>query len=479
MLGFSAALFVAVMVIAALTLLPALLGVLGPHLDRLRVLPRRPSADPGTGFWYRWGHEVARRAWWCLGGSLLVLLLLAAPVLHMRLGFATDGDDPTSFTQRRAYDLVTEGFGPGANGPLLIVISVPNPTAATEATDLAALNRLLTSIKATPGIKSVTPPLPNPAKDAAVALAVPVSAPNSPATERIVRNLRRTVIPQAVAGTPLQGNVSVGGQTAELIDLTDRINSKLLLCIGAVVLGAFILLMMVFRSLLVPLKAAVMNLLSIGAAYGVIVAVFQWGWGRGLIGLHQSVPIVAFVPLMMFAILFGLSMDYEVFLLSRIREEYLLSGNNREAVAIGLAKTARVITSAALIMIAVFLSFVASGQPVIKMLGLGLAVAVAVDATLVRLVLVPATMELLGDANWWLPQLARPAPPAHQRRRSAADSTHARARARGRDELEVQSAASWMSVGSEQQNHGSVRRAAGVMPRRSRGARSRATRISL
>ena len=299
---------------------------------------------------------------------------------------------------------MTQGFGPGANGPLLVVISVPNPTAASEAADLAAVNKLLTSIKATPGIKSVTPPLPNPAKDAAVVLAMPVSAPNAPATEQVVRTLRRTVIPQAVAGTPLQGNVSVGGQTAELIDLTDRINSKLLLCIGAVVLGAFILLMMVFRSLLVPLKAAVMNLLSIGAAYGVIVAVFQWGWGRGLIGLHQSVPIVAFVPLMMFAILFGLSMDYEVFLLSRIREEYLLSGNNREAVAIGLAKTARVITSAALIMIAVFLSFVASGQPVIKMLGLGLAVAVAVDATLVRLVLVPATMELLGDANWWLPK---------------------------------------------------------------------------
>jgi RND superfamily putative drug exporter len=198
--------------------------------------------------------------------------------------------------------------------------------------------------------------------------------------------------------------VHVGGVTAELIDLTDRINDRLILCIGIVVAAAFILLMMVFRSILVPLKAAVMNLLSIGAAYGVIVAVFQWGWGRGLIGLHETIPIVAFVPLMMFAILFGLSMDYEVFLLSRIREEYVASGNNREAVATGLAKTARVITSAALIMIAVFLSFVTSPNPTVKMIGLGLASAVFVDATIVRLMLVPATMELLGNANWWLPK---------------------------------------------------------------------------
>ena len=212
------------------------------------------------------------------------------------------------------------------------------------------------------------------------------------------------MIPNATKGTPLAGQVHVGGVTAELVDLTDRINQRLLWCIGAVVLGAFILLMMVFRSILVPLKAAVMNLLSIGAAYGVIVAVFQWGWGKEIIGLHETIPIVAFVPLMMFAILFGLSMDYEVFLLSRIREEYDASGNNREAVAIGLAKTARVISSAALIMIAVFLSFVTSPDPTVKMIGLGLAVAVLVDATIVRLMLVPATMELLGNANWWLPK---------------------------------------------------------------------------
>jgi len=220
----------------------------------------------------------------------------------------------------------------------------------------------------------------------------------------LVRDLRNRVIPAATAGTAIAGAVHVGGQTAELIDLTDRINSRLLVCIGFVVIGAFVLLLIVFRSILVPLKAAVMNLLSIGAAYGVLVMVFQWGWGRGLLGLEEAVPIAAFVPLIMFAILFGLSMDYEVFLLSRIREEFLRTGDNRESVAAGVASTARVISSAALIMISVFLSFVASDSPTVKMLGLGLAVAVAVDATIVRLVLVPATMELLGNANWWFPK---------------------------------------------------------------------------
>jgi len=448
-LGFSAALFVVVMVLAALTLLPALLGVLGAHVDRLRVIPRRKhasavptaarrpadaaAAEPsaamgrgdgagegadggaaikcgaaigGGGLFERWSHVVARRAWWCVVASLLVLLLLAAPLLGMRLGFADDGDDPASFTQRRAYDQIAAAYGAGANGPLLVAVSLPPPTSANEVSDLAAVEKVLAAIKATPGITDVSPPAPNSVKapTAVVALAQPAAAPNSPKTVRLVRHLRNEVIPDATTGTALAGNVHVGGETAELIDLTDRIDARLIWCIAAVVLGAFVILMIVFRSILVPLKAALMNLLSIGAAYGVVVAVFQWGWGRGLIGLHQTVPIVAFVPLMMFAILFGLSMDYEVFLLSRIREEYLASGDNRDAVAKGLAKTARVITSAALIMIAVFLAFVTSPQPTVKMLGLGLAVAVFVDATIVRLVLVPATMELLGDANWWLPR---------------------------------------------------------------------------
>ncbi len=404
-LGFSAAMFVAVMVLAALTLLPALLGILGPRINKLRVLPKPKHVKAeGTGFWYRWGHEVARRAWWFVAASLAVLLLLAAPALSMRLGFTTDADAPAGTTQREAYDLVTQGFGAGQNGPLLLTVALPNATKANQAADIAAAEKLLAAVKATKGVASVTPPLPNSAGNAAVALATPTSAPNAPTTQALVRTLRDDVIPAATKGTPLAGQVHVGGVTAELIDLTDRMNSRLALVIGAVVLGAFLLLMMVFRSILVPLKAAVMNLLSIGAAYGVIVAVFQWGWGKNLIGLRETIPIVAFVPVMMFAILFGLSMDYEVFLLSRIREEFDKSGNNREAVAIGLAKTARVITSAALIMIAVFLSFVTSDNPTVKMIGLGLAVAVAVDATIVRLMLVPATMELLGNANWWLPE---------------------------------------------------------------------------
>jgi RND superfamily putative drug exporter len=303
-----------------------------------------------------------------------------------------------------AYDLVTEGFGAGQNGPLLLTVALPNATAGNEGPDVAAAEKLLAAVKATPGVASVTPPLPNAKGNAAVALATPESAPNAVTTQALVRTLRDRVIPEATKGTALENQVHVGGVTAELIDLTDRMNSRLILVIGTVVLGAFLLLMMVFRSILVPLKAAIMNLLSIGAAYGVIVAVFQWGWGKNLIGLKETIPIVAFVPVMMFAILFGLSMDYEVFLLSRIREEFDKSGNNREAVAIGLAKTARVITSAALIMIAVFLSFVTSDNATVKMIGLGLAVAVAVDATIVRLMLVPATMELLGNANWWLPK---------------------------------------------------------------------------
>ncbi len=431
-LGFSAAMFVAVMVVAALTLLPALLGILGPHIDRLRVLPKRKRVKAeGTGFWYRWGHEVARRAWWFVVASLIVLLLLATPMLSMRLGFTTDADADAGSTQRTAYDLISDGFGSGQNGPLLLTISLPNATSADAAAELAAAEKLLMAVEATKGVESVSPPLTNPAKDAAVALAVPSTAPNAPATQQLIRTLRSDVIPGATKGTVLAGRVYVGGVTAELVDLTDRINARLIWCIGAVVLAAFFLLMMVFRSILVPLKAAIMNLLSIGAAYGVIVAVFQWGWGKGVIGLHETIPIVAFVPLMMFAILFGLSMDYEVFLLSRIREEYNASGNNREAVAIGLAKTARVITSAALIMIAVFLSFVTSPEPTVKMIGLGLAVAVAVDATIVRLMLVPATMELLGNANWWLPgPLARVLPHINVEGRPRPDHhpDHARSR---------------------------------------------------
>ena len=401
-LGFSAGVFVVFMVIAALTLLPALLGFAGPRITRKHQAKARPDAQQG--FWYRFAHAISKRAWLALVGSIAVLVILAAPMLDLKLGFTDDGDEPTSLTQRRAYDLITKGFGEGANGPLLIAIGLPAPTAANAAPDLDAVEKLLASIAKVPNVASVTPPLPAPTGDAAVAVVTPSSAPNAAATQELVRTLRASVIPAATAGTPIANQVFVGGQAAVLIDVTDRVSDRLIPTIAAVVLAAFLLLMIVFRSVLVPLTAALMNLVSIGAAYGVIVAVFQWGWGRELIGVHQAVPVIAFIPLMMFAILFGLSMDYEVFLLSRIREEYLASGDSREAVAIGLAKTARVITSAALIMIAVFLAFVLSPVPTVKMMGIGMAAAVLVDATLVRLLLVPASMELLGKANWWLPR---------------------------------------------------------------------------
>lgn len=401
-LGLSAGLFVAVMVVAALTLLPAVLGVLGP---RIQAHHRDvEAAEEAGGMWYRFAHLVADHAVLCLVSALVILSILASPLIDLKLGFADDGDAPTSLTQRRAYDLITEGFGTGANGPLLVAMAIPTPTAQNTESSIAAVEKLAGAIETVPGVASVSPPIPSPTNNAAIILVTPKAAPNTASTQAVVKTLRSTTIPAATAGTVLAGQVYVGGQTATLIDVDHRVGERLLLCIGAVILAAFLLLMMVFRSVLVPLTAAILNMFSIGAAYGVIVAVFQWGWGRSLIGIDQAVPIVAFIPLMMFAILFGLSMDYEVFLLSRVREEYLKSGDSREAVAIGVAKTARVITAAALIMISVFLSFVLSPEPTLKMMGIGMAAAVLVDATVVRLLLVPASMELLGNATWWLPR---------------------------------------------------------------------------
>jgi len=338
---------------------------------------------------------MSRHRWTAVVLSLIVLLGLAAPVLSMRLGQTDDGTDPKSTTQRQAYDLIAHGFGPGANGPLVLAIQL------AKAGDTAAADDVQQAVSKISGVR-VAPPQLSPKQDAAVVIAVPPSAPDSVETADLVNKLRDDVLPKAVAGTG--ATVYVGGVTAAYIDLGERIESRLLLFIGAVVALSFLLLMMVFRSVLVPLKAAIMNLLSIGASYGVIVAVFQWGWLKSVFGVEETVPIVAFVPMMMFAILFGLSMDYEVFLLSRIREDYQRTGDNLNSVVEGLASTARVITSAALIMISVFLAFVPNPNPTVKMFGLGLAVAVAVDATIVRLVLVPATMELLGSANWWLPR---------------------------------------------------------------------------
>ena len=396
LLGSAAAIVVAVAVLAAMTLLPALLGFAGRSIDRFRVPGMRPTTDDDrVGGWTRWGRHVATRPWRHLVLSTVILAILALPMLSMRLGQVDAGTAPPDTTQRRAYDLMAGAFGPGSNGPLLLTVELATPR------DAVALEAISAALVADPDVAGVRPAVLSPDGRTAVMVAIPRSAPQEEATTDLVHRLRDDTLPSAVEGTGAR--VHVGGQTATYIDLADKVAGALPLFIGAVIGLSFLLLMLVFRSILVPLKAALMNVLSIGAAYGVVVAIFQWGWGKGLVGLEETVPIVSFVPMMMFAILFGLSMDYEVFLLSRIREEYLRDGDDLRSVVDGLAHTARVITSAALIMVAVFLSFLLNDDPTVKMVGVGLATAVAVDATIVRIMLVPSTMVLLGKANWWLP----------------------------------------------------------------------------
>ena len=402
-MGLMVAMTVAVMVALALTLLPALLGFAGHKIDRsrlpgLRRIGQAPIGADGAAretFWHRWGRQVSAHPWRWFASAVLVLGVLTVPVFSMRLGMTDNGTSPESLTTRQSYDLLAEGFGPGFNGPLLLSVEL-------DGTPVEALAPLERAIADTPGVDSVAPIQPNDEGTAAVLRVIPDTSPQDDATTKLVHHLRNDVIPTALADTP-GVQVHVGGQTAMFIDMSDKISSRLPWFLGAVIVLSVLLLTMVFRSVAVPLKAAIMNLLSIGAAYGVIVAVFQWGWLKGLFGVEQTVPIVSFMPMMLFAILFGLSMDYEVFLLSRVREEYLRRRDNDTAVIEGISATARVITSAALIMISVFAAFVLGDDPVIKMFGLGLATAVFIDATVVRLVLVPATMKLLGDRNWWLP----------------------------------------------------------------------------
>ena len=407
-LGYSASIVVAVAVLVAITLLPALLGFAGtrvlPRSHRKAAAAAAVAVEAGTAAtdneghsgWVRWAHWVAHHPWRSSIAATLVLLVLAIPVLDMRLGQADAGTDPTSTTHRRAYDLLAAGFGEGFNGPLLITVDLG------ASGDQTVLEAIATAVGADAGVQAVSPPEVNAAGNTALITAIPTTKPQDVATSDLVHRLRDETLPEATAGS--DANALVGGPTAGFIDQSDKIADRLPLFIGAVVALSFLLLMIVFRSILVPLKAALLNLLSIGAAYGVVVAVFQWGWGRSLIGLEEAVPIASFVPMMMFAILFGLSMDYEVFILSRIREEYHRGHSNIDSVVEGLGATAKVITAAALIMISVFLGFVVSDDPVVKMMGVGLATAVAVDATIVRMILVPSTMALVGDPNWWLPK---------------------------------------------------------------------------
>ncbi len=435
---------VGIMVVASLTLLPALLSFVGHRIDvttraamasliifsflslfgviffdtlvllpfglliavvimllsifvpSLRTPIKHRQAKPlRQQFWYRWSRFVQRRPWTSFISGLVILLTLTIPLLSMRLALSDNGNRAEWQTARRAYDLLADGFGPGFNGPLQLVAQVDETITQN---DLQAITQ---AVQADPDVVFASPPFDAP-NSLVVWKIIQRESPQAEGTSLLVHRLRNDVLPAAIGDSGLV--INVGGFTAIGVDLSDYFAERIFLFVSAVLLLSFLLLMIVFRSLLVPLKAVVMNLLSIGAAYGIVVAIFQWGWGAGLIGAGQAGPIDPFIPMMLFAIVFGLSMDYEVFLLSRMKEEFDRTGDNASAVADGLAATARVITAAALIMVAVFGSFVAGDDRTIKLFGLGLAVAVLIDATLVRMVLVPATMELLGARNWWIPK---------------------------------------------------------------------------
>ena len=390
----AASFVVALVMLASLTLTPAFLGFWGHKIGSTRRDRRRDAKEEETGVahvstWVRWSAFIQRRPWTIAIVTTLVLLAMCLPVLGMRLGSSDAGNNAKSTSTRQSYDLLSEGFGKGFNGPLVV---------AAETGNAAELAKLRQALATTPGVASVTPPGLNPARDTAVLRVYPTTSPQSAETADLIKHLRSDVIPPAAGATP----VYVGGLTAAFMDLSDIFASKLPLFIGVVVLLSALLLLLVFRSLVIPVQAAVMNLLSIGASLGVLVAVFQDGFMADALGIQPG-PIQSFLPVMMFAIVFGLSMDYEVFLVSRIREEWVRSGDARTAVGMGLAKTGRVVTAAASIMILVFLSFMLGGDQIIKEFGLGLAVAVLIDAVVVRCLLLPAVLHLCGESTWKLP----------------------------------------------------------------------------
>jgi RND superfamily putative drug exporter len=382
---------------AALTLLPALLTIAGRRIDRLRVpgLGRREPSTAEDTRWFRWSREIQRRPVPAALLSGALLLALCIPTLSLRLGSDDAGTDPAGSTTREAYDLLAEGFGPGFNGPLQIVAALPGDGEA------GALNDLRSQLEREEGVAGTTPVELNPAGDTGLFQVYPTTSPQSEATTVLLDRIRNELVPPLERETGAR--VHVGGITAIFEDFGAAIAAKLPLFIGVVVLLSALLLMTVFRSVLVPLKAICMNLLSIGAAFGLVVAVFQWGWGASLIGVDSTGPIVSFFPIFLFAIIFGLSMDYEVFLMSRIHEEWEHKRDATLAVTRGLALTGRVITAAAAIMITVFASFMIGEDRIIKLFGLGLSAAVFIDAVIIRTVLVPSLMQLFGRRAWWLP----------------------------------------------------------------------------
>ena len=398
-MGLMAAIAVVLAVLGALTLLPAVLAILGPRINALRVREIHPEGQSKHGFTARWAHTVANNPLISGVVALAILIPLMIPLLSLTLGQQDVGALSTSTTARRAYDLISENFGPGVNGPLLIAVTLGSP-AQNGASD-SRLQKLQKDISSTSGVAAVSPAQVDKAGTSAYFNTISKHAPSDGETTDLVHHLRSSTIPSAEQGTNM--HAYVGGSTAGYDDLASRISSKLPLQIVVVIALSFLLLTLAFRTLVVPAQAAVMNLLSIAASYGVLTAVFQYGWLSGLIGLSGPVPIVSYVPLFMFAILFGLSMDYEVFLVSQIQEHRHAGEDNKGAVVSGLLTGARVITAAAAIMVFVFGSFVLNGDPTIKQFGVGLAVAVILDATVVRCLLVPAIMVLMGNANWWLP----------------------------------------------------------------------------
>ena len=400
-LGLASAIVVAVTMLSALTLVPAFLAVarnrVRSRADRARGRAHAASPEQtheSSGF-ARWGRKVSDRPWPWAVASVVLLLFLAIPVLSLRLGQLDAGTDPTSQSDRRAYDLISQGFGDGANGPLTVVLALPSGSQQQTQEVIGAAQQDLESMT---GVASVSPPSVNSAGTVAIINVIPKTAPDNAETSDLVDTMTGTVLPEL----PVK-SAYVVGTTAGYVDFTEKVGQRMIYLILAVVLLSLVLLTIAFRSLVISVKAAILNLLSVGAAYGVVVAIFQWGWGSQLLGIDQDLPIPAFVPMLMFAIVFGLSMDYEVFLLSRVREAWHQTGDAHRAVAIGIGSTARVITTAAAIMVVVFTSFVLDTDPTIKMLAVGMAVAVLIDASVVRMVLVPALMSILGAHAWWLP----------------------------------------------------------------------------
>jgi putative drug exporter of the RND superfamily len=416
-LGLASALVVAVTIISALTLVPAFLGLAGKRIESRRTrrsdakvaaetdqaaVAKRLAADRAEreaahehSAFARWGRMVSARPWVWGVAAVVVLGVLSIPLFSMRLGQLDAGTDPTTDSSRRAYDLVTEGFGPGANGPLTVVVDLPKQSASATQTMLTNLGN---SLQKTKGVAAVAPASVNAKSTLAVINVIPTTSPQASATATLIDRIRTDVL------APLPEKNYLVGTTVGYEDFTAKVSQRMPWLIGAVVLLALLLLTAAFRSISIGIKAGIMNLLSVGAAYGVIVAVFQYGWGSSLVGIEETVPIPSFVPMLMFAIVFGLSMDYEVFLISRVHEAWVATKDSHRAVAIGIGATARVITTAAAIMVVVFLSFVLSTDPTVKMLAVGMAVAVLIDATIVRMILVPSVMTILGAKAWWIPR---------------------------------------------------------------------------